>query len=113
MFPRLCILTGVPFLKNAPRAPLGPSVVFMEGIPFSGIATVLQKSAAASKDICTPVVQYPAGEANQNELGPERSRKPKAFTEGRDTVKRGAVPVPPVSRLTRVGEHSHRASPSR
>jgi hypothetical protein len=44
-------LTGVPFVKNSPRAPLGPSVVFMEGIPFSGIAIVRQKSAPASSDI--------------------------------------------------------------
>ena len=44
-------LTGVPFVKNSPRAPLGPSVVFMEGIPFSGIAIVRQKSAPASKYI--------------------------------------------------------------
>jgi hypothetical protein len=44
-------LTGVPFVKNSPRAPLGPSVVFMEGIPFSGIAIVRQKSAPASNDI--------------------------------------------------------------
>jgi hypothetical protein len=44
-------LTLVPFLKNCPRAPLGPSVVLIDGIPCSGIATVRQKSDPASKEI--------------------------------------------------------------
>lgn len=45
------LLTGVPFVKNSPRAPLGPSVVLIDGMPFSGIAVVRQKSAPASKEI--------------------------------------------------------------
>ena len=43
-------LTGVPSLKKAPLAPLGPSVVLIEGIPFEGMVDVLQKSWAASRD---------------------------------------------------------------
>ena len=43
-------LTGVPSLKNAPRAPFGPSVVFNDGIPLDDIGTVLQKSEPASKE---------------------------------------------------------------
>jgi hypothetical protein len=39
-------------VKNSPRAPLGPSVVLIEGMPFSGIAMDLQKSAPASNEIC-------------------------------------------------------------
>jgi hypothetical protein len=35
-------LTRVPALKIAPRAPFGPSDVLMLGMPFDGIATVLQ-----------------------------------------------------------------------
>lgn len=46
------LLTGVPFVKNSPRAPLGPSVVFIEGTPFSGMAIDRQKSAPASNEIC-------------------------------------------------------------
>ena len=44
-------LTGVPFVKNSPRAPLGPSVVFIDGVPFSGMGMVRQKSAPANNDI--------------------------------------------------------------
>lgn len=42
--------TLVPPTKIPPRAPFGPSVVLMAGIPFSGMAFVLQKSAAVSKE---------------------------------------------------------------
>lgn len=42
----------MPLVKNSPRAPLGPSDVLIEGIPFSGIAFVRQKSAPASNEIC-------------------------------------------------------------
>jgi hypothetical protein len=35
-------LTRVPALKIAPRAPFGPSDVLMLGMPFGGMATVLQ-----------------------------------------------------------------------
>lgn len=45
-------LTGVPFVKNSPRAPLGPSDVLIDGMPFSGMAFVRQKSAPASSEIC-------------------------------------------------------------
>jgi hypothetical protein len=44
--------TLVPPTKMPPRAPLGPSVVLMAGIPLSGIAFVLQKSAAVSSETC-------------------------------------------------------------
>ena len=44
-------LTGVPLVKNSPRAPLGPSDVLIDGMPFSGMATVRQKSAPASSEI--------------------------------------------------------------
>lgn len=46
-------LTGVPLVKNSPRAPLGPSEVLIEGMPFSGIAIDRQKSAPASNEICS------------------------------------------------------------
>jgi hypothetical protein len=36
------MLTFVPALKIAPRAPLGPSEVLKAGIPFEGIAVDLQ-----------------------------------------------------------------------
>lgn len=42
--------TGVPSLKRAPLAPLGPSDVLIEGIPFEGIGTVLQKSLPARRE---------------------------------------------------------------
>lgn len=45
-------LTGVPFLKYCPRAPFGPSVVLIDGIPRWGRGTVLQKSAPANRDTC-------------------------------------------------------------
>jgi hypothetical protein len=38
-------------VKNSPRAPLGPSDVLIEGMPFSGIALDRQKSAPASNEI--------------------------------------------------------------
>jgi hypothetical protein len=38
----LSVLTRVPALKIAPRAPFGPSEVLMLGMSFDGIATVLQ-----------------------------------------------------------------------
>lgn len=41
----------MPPTKIPPRAPLGPSLVFAAGIPFSLIALVLQKSAAVSREI--------------------------------------------------------------
>jgi hypothetical protein len=44
-------LTGVPFVKNSPRAPLGPSDVLIDGIPLPGIGMVRQKSAPASNEI--------------------------------------------------------------
>jgi len=44
-------LTGVPLVKNSPRAPLGPSVVLIDGMPLSGIAIDRQKSAPASNEI--------------------------------------------------------------
>ena len=40
-------------MKNSPRAPLGPSDVLIEGIPFSRIAIDRQKSAPASNEICS------------------------------------------------------------
>lgn len=43
-------LTLVPPTNIPPLAPLGPSVVLIAGIPFSGIAFVLQKSAAVSRE---------------------------------------------------------------
>jgi hypothetical protein len=43
-------LTCVPALKIAPRAPFGPSDVLMLGMPFDGMATVLQWSAALRSD---------------------------------------------------------------
>ena len=43
---------GVPSVKRAPRAPLGPSVVLMEGIDRLGIAVVLQKSWPARRATC-------------------------------------------------------------
>jgi hypothetical protein len=46
-------ITGVPFLKNCPRAPLGPSVVLIDGMPRCGRGTVLQKSAPANSDTCS------------------------------------------------------------
>ena len=46
------LLTGVPLSKSSPRAPAGPSVVLIEGTPCCGRATVRQKSAPDSKDIC-------------------------------------------------------------
>jgi hypothetical protein len=45
-------LTLVPFLKNSPLAPFGPSVVLTDGIPCCGRETVRQKSAPASRDTC-------------------------------------------------------------
>ena len=50
--PLLWKLTFVPPTKMPPRAPFGPSVVLTAGTFFSGIAFVLQKSAAASRDTC-------------------------------------------------------------
>jgi len=44
------LLTGVPFVKNSPRAPLGPSVVLTEGMPLLEIGIDLQKSAPASSE---------------------------------------------------------------
>ena len=41
----------MPFLKNSPLAPFGPSVVLIEGIPFSGSALVLQKSTPVRREI--------------------------------------------------------------
>jgi hypothetical protein len=52
MLCRCELLTGVPLVKNSPRAPLGPSDVLIEGMPFSGIAFDRQKSAPASNDTC-------------------------------------------------------------
>jgi hypothetical protein len=49
-------LTFVPPTKMPPRAPFGPSVVLTAGTFFSGIAFVLQKSAAASRDTCRMLV---------------------------------------------------------
>lgn len=46
------ILTFVPPTKIPPRAPLGPSVVLIDGMPFSGMAFVLQKSAAVRRETC-------------------------------------------------------------
>jgi len=46
------VLTFVPPTKIPPRAPFGPSVVLIEGMPFSGIAFVLQKSAAVRRETC-------------------------------------------------------------
>jgi hypothetical protein len=46
------VLTGVPLVKNSPRAPLGPSDVLIDGMPFSGMAMDRQKSAPASNEIC-------------------------------------------------------------
>jgi hypothetical protein len=43
-------LTLVPALNTAPRAPFGPSLVLTNGMPFAGMATVLQWSAALSRD---------------------------------------------------------------
>lgn len=43
--------TLVPPTKIPPLAPFGPSEVLIAGIPFSGMAFVLQKSAAVSKEI--------------------------------------------------------------
>ena len=40
----------VPPTKMPPRAPFGPSLVLMAGMPFEGIALVLQKSAAVRRD---------------------------------------------------------------
>jgi hypothetical protein len=42
--------TFVPPTKIPPRAPFGPSLVLMAGILFSGIAFVLQKSAAVRRE---------------------------------------------------------------
>ena len=62
--------TGVPFLKKAPRAPLGPSEVLIEGIPFEGMATVLQKSAPASREIYHgPVIVSPLAAAEASAQG--------------------------------------------
>lgn len=46
----IMVLTFVPALKIAPRAPFGPSLVLKAGIPFSGIAFDLQKSAAVRSE---------------------------------------------------------------
>lgn len=46
-------LTFVPALNMAPRAPLGPSEVLNAGMPFSGIAFDLQKSAAVRSETWT------------------------------------------------------------
>ena len=43
----------VPPTKILPRAPFGPSVVLADGIPFSGIAFVRQKSQAVRSEIWT------------------------------------------------------------
>lgn len=40
----------MPPTNVSPRAPFGPSLVLAAGIPFGPIATVLQKSAAVSKE---------------------------------------------------------------
>jgi hypothetical protein len=44
------VLTFVPALKIAPRAPLGPSLVLNAGIPLEGRAFDLQKSAATKRE---------------------------------------------------------------
>lgn len=44
------LLTLVPPTKMPPRAPVGPSDALIAGIFFSGIALVLQKSAAVRRD---------------------------------------------------------------
>lgn len=51
-------LTFVPPTKMPPRAPLGPSLVFTAGMFLEGIALVLQKSAAVSKEICHQVSHH-------------------------------------------------------
>lgn len=56
--PTFALLTGVPFVKNSPRAPFGPSVVFMDGIPLLGIGIVLQKSAPAKSEICKLCIRF-------------------------------------------------------
>lgn len=43
-------ITFVPPTKMPPRAPFGPSLVFAAGMAFEGMAFVLQKSAAVSKE---------------------------------------------------------------
>jgi hypothetical protein len=50
--------TFVPPTKMPPRAPLGPSLVFTAGMFLEGIAFVLQKSAAVSKEICCHVSHH-------------------------------------------------------
>lgn len=47
------VRTFVPPTKMPPRAPLGPSLVFIAGIRFSGMDFVLQKSAAVRRETCS------------------------------------------------------------
>lgn len=53
-------LTLVPPTKIPPRAPFGPSEAFIAGMFFSGMAFVLQKSAAVRRDTCK-MHQQPIG----------------------------------------------------
>lgn len=50
-------LTFVPALKNSPRAPFGPSLVLIEGMPFEGIETVLHISAALRRETFTLLIR--------------------------------------------------------
>lgn len=62
------VLTLVPPTKMPPRAPFGPSVALIAGIFFSGIALVLQKSAAVSRDtLQIGSVPYPASTGKRSE----------------------------------------------
>ena len=45
-------LTGVPLVKNSPRAPFGPSVVLIEGMFLLVMGIERQKSAPARSETC-------------------------------------------------------------